>query len=98
MVYAEIGGSRSGFATIGAVSAQVIPFNGNRKEAVIVNTSVNDVSFHKGDSPAVLNSGITLRSGGVMIIEPDSMGRIWKGAIQAISGGAGRNISWTEDW
>lgn len=98
MVYAETGGSRPGATTVGAASIQVLPFNGRRKQVIIINTSVNDVYLMKGDGPAVINTGILLRSGGSWIIQPDTLGNIWKGAIQAISGGAGRVLSWTEDW
>lgn len=98
MTYAELGGSRPGATTVGAASVQILPFNGRRKQLVIVNQSVNDVWFVKGDGPAVINTGLLLRSGGSIVIEPDSLGYIWRGAIQAISGGAGRVIVWTEDW
>lgn len=98
MPYAETGGSRFGFTTIGVASVQVVPFNINRKQLVICNTSANDVYLMKGDGPAVLTAGLLLRSGGTLVIEPDTLGFIWKGALYAISGGAGRVLSWTEDW
>ena len=98
MAYAEFGGSRSGFFTAGLVSAQLLAFNAQRKKLVIINDSANNVYLSKGTSVAVVGSGVTLLPGGAWNMEPDTRGRIWKGAIQCISGVAGQNLSWIEDW
>lgn len=98
MDYAERGGSRPGSSIVGVASVQVVPFNPHRKQLVLCNTSGNDIYLVKGDGPAAMNTGIYLQALMTIIIEPDTLGKIWKGAIQAISSGAGRVISWTEDW
>lgn len=99
MAYADKGGSRSSFTTCGIASVQVMPFDSIRKQAIFVNDSANDIYLSKGPSPAVAGSGIRLNAlGGSWVLEPDTYGRIWTGAIQAIAGGAASNLSWTEDW
>lgn len=97
--YAEIGGSRSGFTTTGLTSVTVLRVNPIRKQVVLVNDSSSTIYLVKGDTPAVVGSGVRLNAGGgSAVIEPDTQGRIWRGAIQAIAGGAGSNLSWSEDW
>lgn len=98
MVYAEMGGSRSGFFACGVASLQLIPFNSHRTKLIITNNGANTCYFAKGDSAAVVGSGVPLLAGGSWIIQPDTLGRIWKGALQCISGVAAQNIAWTEDW
>lgn len=98
MTYAEYGGSRSGFFVCGLVSLQLISFNSHRKKLVITNDAANTCYFTKGNSEAVVGSGIPLLPGGTWVIQPDNFGYLWKGAIQCISGVAAQNISWTEDW
>lgn len=99
MDYAEIGGSRSGFATVGTASGQSHRLNHQRKKLVFVNDSLNIIYISKGTADAVVGSGIRLNpNGGSVIIEPDSYGGIWRGAIQAIATGAGSNLAWQEDW
>lgn len=97
--YSERGGSRPSYMTVGIASGQVMRFNSNRVEAVLVNDSANIIYLSKGTTPAVVGSGIRLNAnGGNVVIEPDNMGYIWKGAIQAIATLAGSNLSYTEDW
>lgn len=99
MDYAEIGGSRSSLATIGTADVLVLPFNSLRKKVTIVNTSAAGVvSISKGDSAALSGRGIVIWPRGSYIIEPDTVGYIWKGPIRGIADIAGTNIAWTEDW
>lgn len=99
MIYSETGGSRSGFATIGTSSAQVMPHNPLRALLVLVNDSANTIYLGKGKAAAVVGSGIRLNAnGGSAVIEPDTYGRIWKGSIQAIASGIASNLTWQEDW
>lgn len=96
--YAELGGSRSGFTTVGTSSVVVLPPNTLRKLAVLVNDSSAPIYISRGQD-AVIGSGTRLNAGGgVMVIEPDTYGRIWKGSINAIGGSASLNLCWCEDW
>ncbi len=97
--YAEIGGSRSGFFTVGVASLQLAGFNPLRKKLALVNDSANIIYLVKGNAAAVVGSGIRLNAnGGAVVFEPDNYGRIWRGAIQCISTGATSNLAWQEDW
>ena len=99
MAYSERGGSRPGFTVCGVADVQVLPGNINRKQAIIINDSDTIIYLIKGDGPAILNAGIRLNAnGGVWIIEPDNYGRLWKGAIHAITSVAAKRLVWTEDW
>ncbi len=98
MVYAELGGSRSGTHTCGLANTQIVRHNAHRKKLIICNDGDSAVYLSKGDGPATANAGILLLPGGVWILEPDYMGYIWKGAIQCISLVAAQNLTWQEDW
>lgn len=76
-------------ATVGAASAQALAGNLNRKGLVIVNTSANTVSLGLGLA-AVLNSGITLPTGAVWVMDEFTF---TTAAIFAIASGASSNIS-----
>lgn len=97
--YAEKGGSRDGFLNVGVNSLTVLGHNGNRSGAIITNDSDTPIYISLGTTAAVVGSGIRLNAaGGVLNIEPDAYGRLWKGAIQAISAGANKNLAWEESW
>ena len=99
MQYAEIGGSRSGFFTVGVASLQVAGVNLLRKKLVLANDSANIIYLVKGTAAAVVGSGIRLNAnGGTVVFEPDTYGRIWRGSIQVIATGAASNLVWQEDW
>jgi len=91
----DIGGENPRFAAVAAVSALILDANPSRKRLVLVQTTGNVVSLAKRD-PAVLNSGITLTAAGSTYIEPDSVGRIWKGPWYAIASAAS-NLAISED-
>lgn len=76
-------------ATVGVASAQAVATNANRKGLVLINTSINKISFGIGVA-AVLNSGITLYPGGVWVMDEFNLAT---GAINAIAGAASSNLS-----
>ena len=98
MTYAEYGGSRSGFLACGVASQQLVPFNGHRRKLVVCNDAANACYLFKGNGPAIANAGLLLLPGGVLIIQPDTQGYLWKGAISCISLVAAQNLTWQEDW
>lgn len=93
----EIGLARPGTTTAGTASVQIVPGTVHRKKMVIVNISDTRVFLNKG-THATLNAGIPLNAeGGSMIDEPDTEGRIWKGAWSAITTAANKTLAWLEE-
>lgn len=76
-------------ALVGTSSVSVISANPNRKGLVIINTSNKIISLGLG-FPAVLNSGITLLSGGTWVMDEFTL---TTAQIFAISSSSGSNIS-----
>ena len=75
------------FATVGVSSAVAVAANTSRVSLTLVNDSSNTIYLSKG-ATAVSGSGIRLNaSGGSLIIDD------FKGAIHAIAGGAGSNLT-----
>jgi len=93
-----IGGSVSGGFAVGVASLVVRQSNVYRKKLTFVNDSVNIMYGAKGDI-ALINAGVRLNAnGGTWVIEPDTRGRIWTGAVSFIATAAASNICFTEDW
>lgn len=76
--------------TVGVTSATAVASNASRKGLVIVNVSVNKVSFGMAGNAAVLNSGITLYPGGTWVMDEYTFN---KGAVTAIASAASSVIS-----
>jgi len=77
------------FATVGTSSVLVVSSNSSRKGLIIINTSVNTVSFGI-DATAVLNSGITLPPKSVWVMDEYNF---TTGAINAIASDVSSNLS-----
>lgn len=76
--------------TVGVTSATAVASNASRKGLVIVNVSVNKVSFGMAGNTAVLNSGITLYPGGTWVMDEYTFDT---GAVTAIASAASSVIS-----
>ena len=77
-------------SSVGVTSSQVVAANPSRKGLVLINTSVNHISFGIGSNPAVLDSGITLTQNGVWdMSEYDYV----TSAINAIASASGSNLT-----
>lgn len=95
--YDEYGASNAGATAVGTASVLVLRPNARRSSVLLVNDSASIMYLAKG-RPAVLNVGIRLNANGGSYEDPDSRGRVWKGAWYAITTAAAQNIAWTEDW
>ncbi|KKM92956.1 hypothetical protein LCGC14_1213200 [marine sediment metagenome] len=69
-------------ASVGVASAEVVAANADRTGLVLLNLSKSSISFGLEGAPAVLNSGITLLTGGAWTMDK---GNFTLGAITAIS-------------
>jgi hypothetical protein len=76
-------------ATVGVASASAVAANAGRKGLVLINTSNKRISLGFG-SAAVLDSGVTLFSGDVFIMDSTSFS---SAVVNAIASGAASNLS-----
>lgn len=69
-------------------SSTILAFNNNRKYALIINNSGQNV-YLKFQDDAVVGEGIPLPSGTIFEISADNL---WVGSINAIRGGGGTSV------
>lgn len=94
----NFGGAKSTSATIAATSTLAIDENKRRRKIIFVNDSANIIYLSKG-AIAIVNTGIRLNAnGGSYEDMPDTFGRIYKGAYNAIATGAGSVLNITEEY
>ncbi len=91
----ELGGGAPLSATAGVASAIFVRDNPSRKKIIIGNDS-DSVIYLSQSNQAVLNKGIPLRVGAVLIDEPDIFGRIYTGVWSAISLAGSKNLAYLE--
>ncbi len=78
-------------AAVGAASAQIIAANDDRSHLLLINDS-DSVIYVTPVGAAVLNEGIRLNAGGGNYEISTRNGNLHKGALTAISSGAGKNL------
>ena len=79
----ELPGSSPRAASVTTASSIVVRENQGRKKLVLCNDGADVIYVVRGQS-AVINSGIRLPTGAVLVDEPDTLGRMYLGPWSAI--------------
>lgn len=92
-----LNGGPARVALVDVVSAIIIVEAFYRKKLVICNISDTDIYLARSEN-AALNAGILLpANGGILIDEPDALGRIYTGPWSAIASAGPKIVTYSED-
>lgn len=96
-MYPELGGGPPTQLALSTTSAIAVRACYTRKKLVLCNNTLIDIWLSRSDS-AVVNAGILLQaSGGSLVDEPDTWGRIYMGPWSAIAASGTPILSISED-